>query len=116
MLSGSQSIKSNKIDFKFNDFISFIPVTARQLQNYILRFRFYWVQSFKIHLGSSSSHKGRLYYRQSKATSWGPFSCLTSIPCTPRLFSVPEPVFCLSPVVLDIIKMIIAEIYLNHIL
>lgn len=36
MLSGNQSIKSNKIVFKFSDFVVFIPVTARQLQNDIL--------------------------------------------------------------------------------
>lgn len=36
MLSGNQSIKSNEIVFKFNNFVSFIPVTVRQLQNDIL--------------------------------------------------------------------------------
>lgn len=36
MLSGNQSIKSNEIVSKFNNFVSFIPVTVRQLQNDIL--------------------------------------------------------------------------------
>lgn len=88
MLSGNQSIKSNKIVFKVNDFLSLIPGTARQMQKRYPNFRFYWAQSFKILLAPASHTQVDVV--RAKLYSG------TTFPASPEFHLQPDCFLCLS--------------------